>query len=319
MTQQSYGGARSAARDGFVFFDVETPNRRNDRICSIGLVYVDPYGGERWRQHLLIDPGVGFDPVNVSIHGITPSAVAGQPRFMDVWGSGLAEVFSSAIAIAHNAAFDLSVLAKTLAAYELEMPDITYDDTLVLSRTFLPAIGNYRLPDVCSALGIPMGRHHDALSDTLACRAIFQELDARFGVSATCGKFYETGASRNASKHSTPSTSTVTAINDLYGRVMGIRLDHVLFPEEMAAFTDWVDTHRHHREEPFLSQCFNVVEGVLSDGVLTADEANRIMEVTSPFIESDEATATIAQETVRFLGLLRGIAADRRLQDMEIE
>ena len=38
------------------FFDVETPNRSNSKICSIGVVRTDAEGNVQYEDHFLIDP-----------------------------------------------------------------------------------------------------------------------------------------------------------------------------------------------------------------------------------------------------------------------
>ena len=87
----------------YTFIDVETPNRRNDRICSIGAVVTDQDGTVVEKKSYLVNPESSFDDINVRIHGIAP--VDGV--------------------VAHNARFDLSVLTKPLVSYDIPSPKMS--------------------------------------------------------------------------------------------------------------------------------------------------------------------------------------------------
>lgn len=99
----------------YIVFDVETPNAANDRISAIGVTVVS--GGKITESFAtLVDPEVPFDPFNIALTGITPAAVLGKPNFPALWAR-LAGLFSSGVLVAHNAPFDLGVLAKCLRDY----------------------------------------------------------------------------------------------------------------------------------------------------------------------------------------------------------
>ena len=108
----------------YTFFDIETPNLRNDRICSIGLVVTDNYGSVEHSDYVLINPEARFDNRNMEIHGIAPVDVQTAPVFSEVWENRLAEYFNGAFVVAHNASFDLAVLFKTISAYQIAKPQI---------------------------------------------------------------------------------------------------------------------------------------------------------------------------------------------------
>ena len=44
--------------------DVETPNRNNDSICSIGIVHME-YGAPVYRREFLVNPREHFDDYNI--------------------------------------------------------------------------------------------------------------------------------------------------------------------------------------------------------------------------------------------------------------
>ena len=104
----------------FIAFDVETPNSYNNRISAIGVTVVED-GKIVEEFFTLVDPETYFSNFNIQLTGITPEAVEGAPTFEELWPR-LEPVFSSGVLTAHNAPFDMSVLAKCLRAYPISAP-----------------------------------------------------------------------------------------------------------------------------------------------------------------------------------------------------
>ena len=163
----------------FTYFDVETPNRRNDRICSMGIIHVDN-GVTVHEGVYLVNPEVSFDAFNIDLHGISPEMVAGQPTLKEWWPE-IEKYFIDSVIVAHNATFDLGVLSKTIAHYRLGTYQFEYLCTLEKARRHL----NYKrnsLDYLCSTFGVLMDRHHEALSDAKACQGLFYIFVERFGL-----------------------------------------------------------------------------------------------------------------------------------------
>ena len=169
------------------FFDVETPNARNDKICAIGIIRTDLSGRIEYKKYNIVNPECGFDPKNIQIHGITPHMVIAAPTFNCLWDLELRDVFTDTLLIAHNVSFDLLVLIKTLNYYHRQVPSLYCDCTLKLSRDYLPNLRGYGLSTICSQLGFPPFRHHDAYEDTNACKELFFYLERKYGILPTCG------------------------------------------------------------------------------------------------------------------------------------
>ncbi len=151
----------------FVVFDVETPNSANNRMSSIGITVVE----NRMITDsfcTLIDPEVHFDRFNIMLTGITPEAVEGKPAFDELW-STLQPIFDSGLLIAHNAPFDMGVLAKCIKSYRIDWhEDAQYACTCRMARKAFPHLPNHKLNTLCEYLGIELN-HHDAASDSKAC------------------------------------------------------------------------------------------------------------------------------------------------------
>ena len=154
----------------YIAFDVETPNSANDRISAIGVTVVER--GAVVEQHdYLVNPETRFASFNVALTGITPEMVADKPAFPQLWQE-LEPIFDSGLLIAHNAPFDMSVLAKCLRDYGIRWrPNVPYACTCQMSRRLLPQLPNHKLNTLCDFLGLELD-HHRAGSDSLACGEI---------------------------------------------------------------------------------------------------------------------------------------------------
>ncbi len=162
----------------YLVLDVETPNSKNDSICSIGVqLLTDDTVTDEW--YTLVDPEDRFDDFNVSIHRITPDMVVGAPKFEEIWGR-IRGYCDTRIFVAHNARFDLTVIAKALISRGLSLPQIRYICTVDLGRrihyNFANVKGDLVLSNFSRHLGVELTEHHNALYDTRACSGIFLRL-----------------------------------------------------------------------------------------------------------------------------------------------
>lgn len=153
----------------FTAIDFETANADRASVCAVGLVVVE--NGEvvgRLRQLIKPDP-LDFDPFNISIHGITPADVSDAPAFSEFWPNLWSRV--SGPLIAHNAAFDMSVLRRVLDQSGTPYPATDYFCTRVIARLAWPEHPTYALDHIARVLGISF-THHDAEEDARACALI---------------------------------------------------------------------------------------------------------------------------------------------------
>ena len=153
----------------YVAFDVETPNRRNDRISSIGITVIED-GHIVDSYASLVNPETHFDPFNVALTGISPSMVRDAVTFPQLWQI-IQPVMSDGLLVAHNAPFDLGVLKKCLFDYNVEWkPYVRYLCTVQMGRRLMPDI-KHNLNVMCDHFGISLD-HHRADSDSRACALI---------------------------------------------------------------------------------------------------------------------------------------------------
>lgn len=155
----------------FIVFDVETPNRYNDRISAIGIT---------------------------KLTGISESTVARAPSFPELWKK-IEPLMSDGILVAHNALFDLGVLKKCLDDYRiLWKKEAEYCCTVQMGRKLLPDM-RHGLNIMCDYYGIELD-HHQADSDSMAAARIllrYMEGGAQPGKFVRKYRFSRTGNGRN--------------------------------------------------------------------------------------------------------------------------
>ena len=167
----------------FTAIDFETANNSAASACSVGMVKVR--GGKVVdTAYWLIKPPLGHDAFlewNVRIHGIMAADVADAP----LWSEQLSDLTTFAgndTLVAHNASFDMGVIAAACAASYQESPTFDYLCSLQVARKTYH-LDSYRLPVAAMAAGFEDFTHHNALADAEACAAIIVHAAARHGAS----------------------------------------------------------------------------------------------------------------------------------------
>ena len=154
----------------FTAIDFETANEKRASACAIGITLVKNGEIAEKAYHLIQPPELYFNPINISIHGITKSDVYDKPTFSELWPS-IKHYFENRLVIAHNASFDMSVLRSTLDHYSIPYPELTYGCTLIMSRKHWPDRRGYSLNVIADLLNIEF-QHHHAMEDSLVCAQI---------------------------------------------------------------------------------------------------------------------------------------------------
>ncbi len=252
--------------------DVETPNRNNDSICSIGIVHME-YGAPVYRREFLVNPREHFDDFNIKIHGITPKMVQSAPVFPEIWPE-IAPFFGGIMA-AHSATFDLGVVCKTLAVYGLPVPDITYICSLQKAKKHIPKelYGSHKLNDLCAGLKLPLEHHHDSLDDALGCALIIETLTDRFGVQQDDIRTYHyKGVQLTVSRRERRE-----AIQALWNTMEKYGRKKKLFTEYHEALEDWTRKYDKYIMDPDIHACHDLIEAALQRGSVTEAEYDLIM------------------------------------------
>ncbi len=153
----------------YIVFDVETPNRANNRMSSIGVTIIKN-GKIAGDFYSLVDPETHFDYFNTQLTGLDSEKVKGAPNFVKLWKK-LCPVMEKGVLVAHNATFDLSVLRSCLTAYGIKWKDtVKYLCTVQMGKKLLPDM-SHKLNVMCEHYKISLD-HHNAASDSHACAEI---------------------------------------------------------------------------------------------------------------------------------------------------
>lgn len=150
-----------------IAIDFETANEQRSSACAVGLAWIQDGAIVRMEERLIRPKELRFSGFNISIHGIKPEDVADCFEFPDVMAE-FAEEFVDATIIAHNAAFDMSVLRAALDAYNVPYPEFDYLCTLKMAQKIWDFLPRHTLPVLADHFDIDF-THHRASEDAEVC------------------------------------------------------------------------------------------------------------------------------------------------------
>lgn len=148
----------------FVALDFETANPRLSSICQISATRFQ--GGEPVETLCTyVQPDDYFHPMNVSIHGIDESTVAGAPTFAEAHRA-LHDLIGDGIVVTHTG-FDRTALYRACEMHTLPAALCQWLDSSMIVRRAWPqfARSGYGLGNVASFLDLAF-KHHDAGEDS---------------------------------------------------------------------------------------------------------------------------------------------------------
>lgn len=153
-----------------VAIDFETANEQRSSPCAIGLAWIEDGAITQVEHHYIRPIDMRFSGWNIAVHGIRPGDVEDADEFPAVL-SRLQPRIEQATVIAHNAAFDISVMRRTCELYGLSFPAFDYICTVQVARNTWPDLPSGKLNAVCDFLGVTF-KHHDAAQDAFACASV---------------------------------------------------------------------------------------------------------------------------------------------------
>lgn len=157
----------------FTAIDFETATARRHSACAVGIVTVE--NGEIVDQYstLIRPPNNEYSYWNIEVHGIRPTDTASAPTFAELYPEFKKRLQGRTV-VAHNEAFDRSVLKHTMSHYGLDYGELSLTDRWECTVKIYKAKGfrPCKLSDCCQRLSIELN-HHEALSDALACARLY--------------------------------------------------------------------------------------------------------------------------------------------------
>tara|TARA_Y100001970_G_C14205897_1_gene843966 strand:- start:1251 stop:2177 length:927 start_codon:yes stop_codon:yes gene_type:complete len=158
----------------FAAIDFETATNTRDSACAVGWVIVEDWKVVDGGRKLIQPPDNDYLAFNIFIHGITPEMTANEPTFDGVWPE-VEESIKGYLLVAHNSAFDMSVLRRSADTTNYEIGDFKFACTYRLARDTWKDKWSYRLDDLADDFDIELD-HHDPVSDALASVQIGAEI-----------------------------------------------------------------------------------------------------------------------------------------------
>ncbi|MYG93958.1 MAG: hypothetical protein F4138_03050 [Acidimicrobiia bacterium] len=228
----------------FAAIDFETATAKRASACALGLVIVDSGHIVNERSWLIRPPDNEYDSFNTSVHGISAANTKNATSFGQVWGEAAA-IAQDRLLVAHNAAFDISVLRHSAAYHNYTTPEVSYLCTYRLAKSRWPNLYSYKLPNICKKLEIEGLKHHDPLSDAKAAAKVLLAMceQDECEIEDLCkGLGYKTGllsADRyapfsNAARQASHSLQSSPRISEIEPTVDEIDPDGPLFGKRVA-------------------------------------------------------------------------------------
>lgn len=153
--------------EDFVAIDFETATPARNSACAVGLAVVRDGKLEGTFSSLIQPPTLDFDQRLIDIHGITPEAVLDAPTFAEIWPE-IQRQSEGRLVVAHNAAFDVGVMAACTASEGCDPLVGQYICTVGLAQAMLPGLPNHKLRTLANVFGLSFD-HHDPAADAVAC------------------------------------------------------------------------------------------------------------------------------------------------------
>ena len=156
----------------FIAIDFETATSKRASICEAGICVVKDGKVVETKSWYVRPEDNAYSYWNIQIHGIQPKDTAHAPEFPEVWDEILEYLDETPVLVAHNAAFDIYCIRKSLEQYCLPTPDVNYYCTLRAARHNYD-FGCNTLDYLCDQFDIAQGKHHRAGDDAEMCARLF--------------------------------------------------------------------------------------------------------------------------------------------------
>ena len=157
----------------FVAIDFETATGKRDSACQVGIVMVkDGVIAHEWST-LIKPPGNKYGFFQTKVHGLTAKDTEDAPTFKEVYPE-IKRRIKGHVIVAHNVAFDKSVLEETMKSNGLNYGELGLRGRWECTLKKFKQLGykSAKLNECCKIHKIELD-HHEALSDARACAKLF--------------------------------------------------------------------------------------------------------------------------------------------------
>ncbi|MGL4953841.1 MAG: 3'-5' exonuclease [Culicoidibacterales bacterium] len=154
-------------RQKITVFDFETTGFKENRAVSLGMVIYED-GQKVAEIYQMFQPGVAIEPGAQRVHGLSARDVQGKPTFAQMW-LAILPYLENHVIVAHNAKFDLGVLARECAAANLQCPPLQTFCTLTYAKQHVQTPSRkHNLGVLAEYYDIDLTNAHNALDDSRA-------------------------------------------------------------------------------------------------------------------------------------------------------
>lgn len=155
----------------FIALDFETATHERNSACELGICVVENTKIVETKSWLIKPPSFPyFNQNNINVHGINPKDVANAPTFDEIW-SEVDDLLYGNLMMAHNAAFDASVLRCCLEYYGIFKPKTKYLCSIPVAKKSWANLQSYGLKNLANHHQIKFN-HHRADADAEVCAKI---------------------------------------------------------------------------------------------------------------------------------------------------
>lgn len=144
-----------------------------DAIWELAIIQVDADGCVAERLHWLFEPGVALPSQLLSLSGLHPLELRGQPR-IESEAQAIADAIRGRVLVGHNLRFSLAFLRRVLPDWRRQRsPQLC---TLRLARTALPELASAGFDALCVHFGITRFFRDRAVPDAEAVLTLARHL-----------------------------------------------------------------------------------------------------------------------------------------------
>lgn len=157
----------------FVAIDFEIATAERNSACAVGIVVVEKGVIVDEYTSLIQPPNNFYDWRTTRVHGLKPKHTKDSPSFKDIYPEIKKRINGNHI-VAHNEAFDRSVLTQSMIGAGIKKHDINLNQKWECTSEIYKALGHEstKLSKMCKLFDIEL-IPHDALSDARACALLY--------------------------------------------------------------------------------------------------------------------------------------------------
>lgn len=286
----------------YIVLDLETPNRYNNSMSSIGIVVVE--NGEVVDElYSLINPEAEFDSFNISFTGIHPEDVVDAPTFPEYWAE-IEDLVCSNIIVGQNITFDLNVISKSLTRYRIPIPPLEYYCTLSSCKRNLNLPSNSLSYIVANVLNTTYNAHN-AMADAQMTNELYNFLEDYEERDDYIKKYsYRPNCKRDFDR------KLDYDFDYLYGLMKKFEYSDSLSENHYELIKNWYLCNKCHNNHALIENTLLKVSYIIEKKDLRKKEMQCILESFKPIKRSPEYKTVILK-----LQVLRGIIDSMTCED----